>query len=212
MAHSFFKTIRNSVKHWYIPLIIGVLLILLGFYTLATPVASFFTLSLFFSWTFIISGLLEIVFSLQNTKELDGWGWYLTGGILYFLFGILLISNPGISAMALTFIVGFYVMFRAIQQMSFAFDMKNYGLKDWGWTMVWAVLGLVFSFIMIWNPLFAGFSLVIWTGLAILTVGASACFFAFQLKALKNLHRDMPEDWKYRYRKLKEEYTLHKKK
>jgi len=39
-----------------------------------------------FSWSFIVSGILEIIFALQNKNEVDGWGWYLTVGILYALF------------------------------------------------------------------------------------------------------------------------------
>ncbi|WP_164111762.1 MULTISPECIES: HdeD family acid-resistance protein [Sphingobacterium] len=206
MQHTFFKTIQNSVKHWYIPLIIGVLLILLGFYTISTPLASFLALTFLFSWSFIISGVLEIIFAVQNKREIEGWGWYLTGGILYTLFGILLFSNPLLSAATLSFIVGFYVMFRSIQLMSFSFDLKNYGSKNWGWMTAWAVLGLIFSFILLWNPAFAGLSLVIWTGLAITAVGFSACLLAFQLKNLKNKYSNMSAAWKEKYQSLKDEF------
>lgn len=72
MTNSFFKTIRSSVKHWYVPLIIGIILFLLGGYTIATPVASFLTLSFIFSWSFIFSGLLDILFALQNKNEIEG--------------------------------------------------------------------------------------------------------------------------------------------
>ncbi len=206
MQHSFFKTIKNSVKHWYIPLIIGILLILLGFYTISTPVASFLALTILFSWSFIISGLLEIVFAIQNKDEIEGWGWYLAGGILYTLFGVLLFANPAISAMTLTFVIGFYIMFRSIQLMAFSFDLKQYGSKNWGWITVWAVLGLIFSFILLWNPAFAGLSLVIWVALAIISIGFSACFLAFQLKGIKNKTADMSEEWKQKFQHLKDEF------
>lgn len=211
MQNSFFKTIRNSVKHWYIPLIIGILLILLGFYTITTPLTSFLALTLLFSWSFIITGLLEIIFAIQNKDEIEGWGWYLTGGILYTLFGILLLSNPAVSAMTLTFVVGFYIMFRSIQLMAFSFDLKNYGSKNWGWILIWAILGVIFSFILLWNPAFAGLSLVIWTGMAIISIGFSACFLAFQLKGIKNKTSQMSEEWKKRYQELKDEFYQHPK-
>ena len=211
MANSFFKTIRSSIKHWYIPLIIGILLILLGFYTISTPVAAFLTLAILFSWSFIISGILEIIFAVQNKDEVDGWGWYLTGGILYTLFGILLIANPLLSANTLAFIVGFYALFKSFQLLSFSFDLKNYGSKSWGWYLLFAILGIIFSFILLWNPLFAGFSLVIWTGMAISTVGFAACVFAFQLKSLKDIPKKLPDEWKERYQKLKEEFDQHRK-
>src|SRR5690606_13138773 len=137
--------------------------------------------------SFIISGILEIIFALQNRDEVEGWGWYFTGGILYTLFGILLLVNPLLSASTLTFIIGFYALFKSFQLLSFSFDLKNYGNKSWAWVTLFAILGIVFSFILLWNPLFAGFSLVIWTGMAIITVGFAACVLAFQLKSLKDI-------------------------
>ncbi|MGB3065991.1 DUF308 domain-containing protein [Sphingobacterium thalpophilum] len=70
MANSFFKTVRSSIKHWYIPLIVGILFIVLGFYTITTPVVSFLTLAYLFSWSFMISGILEIIFAVQNRDEI----------------------------------------------------------------------------------------------------------------------------------------------
>lgn len=210
MQNSFFKTIKNSIKHWYIPLIIGILLILLGIYTLMTPVASFLALTFLFSWSFIISGILEIVFAIQNKDEIEGWGWYLSGGILYTLFGILLFTNPAVSAITLTFVIGFYIMFRSIQLMAFSFDLKNYGSKNWGWVTVWAVLGLIFSFILLWNPAFAGLSLVVWIAMAIMSIGFSACFLAFQLKGIKNKTSAMSEEWKQKFQQLKDEFYKHR--
>ncbi|CAM3669370.1 HdeD family acid-resistance protein [Sphingobacterium prati] len=211
MANSFLKTIRSSVKNWYIPLIVGLLLILLGFYTISTPIASFLALAILFSWSFIASGILEIIFALQNKNEVDGWGWYLTGGILYAIFGILLIANPLLSASTLAFIVGFYALFKSFQLLSFSFDLKNYGSNSWGWITLFAVLGIIFSFILLWNPLFAGLSLVIWTGMAISIVGFAACVLAFQLKNLKDIPGRLPNEWKERYEKLKEEFEQYNK-
>lgn len=206
MQHSFFKTIKNSVKHWYIPLIVGILLILLGFFTISTPLASYLALAMFFTWSFLISGILEIIFAVQNKNEIESWGWYLTGGIIHTLFGVLLLVNPLLSAATLSFIVGFYALFKSMQLMSFSFDLKSYGSKKWGWMTAWAVLGLIFSFILIWNPAFAGLSLVIWTGLAITAVGFAACFLAFQLKGIKSKHAKMSEEWKEKYESLKDEF------
>lgn len=206
MQDSFFKTIKNSVKHWYIPLIIGILLILLGFFTISTPLASFLALTMLFTWSFLITGVLEIIFAIQNKNEIDGWGWHLTGGIVHTLFGVLLLINPLLSAATLSFIVGFYALFKSMQLMSFSFELKNYGNKQWGWITAWAVLGLIFSFILIWNPAFAGLSLVIWTGLAITAVGFAACFLAFQLKAIKNKTSEMSAEWKEKYQSLKDEF------
>ena len=38
---NFLKTLRTAVKQWYLPLIVGILLVILGFYVLATPLTSY---------------------------------------------------------------------------------------------------------------------------------------------------------------------------
>ena len=207
---NFLKTIRTAVKQWYLPLIVGILLVILGFYVLATPVTSYLALSFVFSISFLFSGVMEIIFSLNNKNEIEGWGWYLAGGILNTLFGLLLLSNPAISLATLPFVIGFFVMFKSVQYLSVALDLKQYGVKNWGWILLFSILGMLFSFILLWNPVFAGFTIVIWTGMAIISAGLASCILAFQLKKLKNISERTPEDWKRRYEELREEYHRYK--
>lgn len=206
MATNYLKTIKSTVKNWYMPLIIGILLIVLGIYTLSSPVASYLALSFMFTWYFLISGIMEIVFALNNKKDLDGWGWHLTGGILYTLLGFILFANPAISITTLPFVVGFYSLFKSFQFMAFSIELKDYKVKNWGWVLAFAILGIVFSFILIWNPLFAGLSLVIWTGMAIISIGVASCVFAFQLKKIKSFSSKISKEWKQKFEDLKQEY------
>lgn len=71
---AFFQTFMKSIKYWYIPLIIGILFILIGGYVFTVPLETYVTLSTLFSISFIVSGLFDIFFSIQNQKILGGWG------------------------------------------------------------------------------------------------------------------------------------------
>lgn len=110
----------------------------LGIYTLTSPQESYLALSVLFSLTFIASGVSEIYFAISNREALDNWGWILFFGIISFIIGILMIANPALSMITMPFYVGFLVLFRSIAGISFALDLKSYG-----------VLGLLFSFILI---------------------------------------------------------------
>ncbi|MFZ4860571.1 HdeD family acid-resistance protein [Sphingobacterium sp. Mn56C] len=209
MATNFFKTVRSTVKNWYIPLIIGILLIVLGIYTLSNPVESYLALSLLFTWYFLLSGILEIGFAISNKDELDGWGWSLASGILYTLFGVYMFVNPAISITTLPFVIGFYALFKSIQLFSVAFELKAYGTQKWGWVLAWAILGIVFSFILLWNPIFAGLSLVIYTGLSIISIGLASVIVSFQLKRVKDFPKRLPKEWQDKYEALKSEYHQH---
>ena len=212
MNTSSLKTVVSSINHWWIPLIIGVVLAGAGVYVFATPLASYLALSLIFSVSFLVSGVLQMTFAIANRKELNSWGWYLAGGILYSLFGILLVSRPEISIVTLPFVVGFFVLFKSANALAWAYDLNSMGIKNWGNIAIVAVLGLIFSFILLWNPLFAGLSLVVWTGLAFLLTGIASIMLSFHLKKLKDIPGKISDDLKQRIESIKNEYhqALHK--
>lgn len=207
MRKSIFKTFNDTIKHWYIPAIVGSIFIVVGIYTFVSPATSYVALSILFSLSFLFSGISEIVFSLTNRNEMDNWGWVLAFGILTTVIGGLLLSNPAVSMATLTFYVGFLILFRSISALSFSLDLKDYGIGDWGALMALSVIGLIFSIIMIWNPAFAGMTIVIWTGLAFITTGIFSLYMAFKLKKLNELPQKMSEDLKLRHRQLQQEIS-----
>ena len=132
MRKSIFKTFNETIKHWYIPAIVGSIFIAVGIYTFASPATSYVALSILFSLSFLFAGLSEISFSLTNRNEMDNWGWMFTFGVLTTVVGGLLLANPEVSMLTLSFYVGFLIIFRAISAISFSLDLKDYGVADWG--------------------------------------------------------------------------------
>jgi uncharacterized membrane protein HdeD (DUF308 family) len=86
--------------------------------------------------------------------------------------------------------VGLTLLFRSISGMVTAYDMKQYGILDWGTLMVTAILGLIFSFILLWNPVFAGVSVVVWTAVAFVIIGAYTVYFSFKLRKLNKMMKE----------------------
>ncbi|MEX0274177.1 MAG: HdeD family acid-resistance protein [Flavobacteriaceae bacterium] len=204
MSH-FFKAVRQSIKHWYIPLIVGIIFVALGIWVMASPLESYLGLALLFSISFIVAGISETLFAISNKDGLEGWGWYLVGGLLNLLIGIFLVAYPGVSIVTLPFVIGFTVMFRSFQALGFAYDLKNYGVLGWGNMAIWAVLGILFSFILIFNPELAGLTVVICTGLSILFAGVASIFLSLKLKKIKDIPNRIPEELKDRWESLQAE-------
>lgn len=203
---TFLKTIKKTVKHWYVPAIIGVLLIVFGIYIFTTPLETYGTLTMLFSLSFLFSGIAETLFSVQNRKIIEGWGWYLTGGIFNSVIGLMLLSRPEISAFTLPLLVGFTLMFRSIQGLGFSFELKNYGSLKWGNLAIASILGLVFSIILLFNPIFTGISLVVMTALAFIFSGITGIVLGFQLKKLKALPSKIRKELNEKIEVLKKEY------
>lgn len=215
MASNFFKAVKNSVKHWYLPLIVGLIFIGLGIYSLFSPAESYLALALLFSISFLVGGASDIIFSILNREELEGWGWQLAMGILTFLFGILLINNPAISIVTLPFVVGFVVLFRSIMAVSTSLELRNYYIRDWGYLFALGLFGALFAFILLIRPDFAGLSLVIWTGLALILMGASGIFISVKLKKVhdlpKTLSDKVKDKWEQVQAEIKAEMTARSK-
>lgn len=187
------KKVANAVKHWYLHLIIGIVLIVTGIWTFSRPMYSYFALTIVFSVSFLISGIAEIVFATSNRKLMGNWGWTLALGILTTILGLLLISNPAISALTLPLYIGFMLMFHSIWAIGSAIDVKGYGIPGWVTLLVIGILGVIFSFFIIWNPAFGGLTLIVWTGLALISGGAFNLYLAVKLKKVRKKWNQVSE-------------------
>lgn len=205
MQTSFLNSLKNSIKHWYIPLIVGLLFVIVSIVVFTSPVASLLTLSALFALSFLFGGLSEIIFSIINREQLDNWGWSLAFGILTFIIGGALFMHPGLSISVLAFYVGFLLLFRSISSISFAMDVKRYGSKSWVGLLIFGILGAIVSFILIWNPVFAGMSVVVLVALSFLFTGLFSIFLAFQLRKLHKSSKQISAKLKERYNILMEE-------
>ncbi len=186
METQILTNLKKSIKHWYLSLIVGIIFIAVGIWVFLTPVSSYITLAILFAVMFLVTGIIEISFAIGNRKELSNWGWTLAVGIIDLLVGILLVAQPGISILVLPIYVGFAVMFRSISAISWSVELKNLGVLSWGNLLAVGILGLLFSFILLWNPMFAGMTIVVCTALAFIFIG---CFYIYLSVRLRKLSK-----------------------
>jgi uncharacterized membrane protein HdeD (DUF308 family) len=205
---TFLQTLTRSVKHWYIPLIIGIILIAAGIYVFTVPLETYLTLSVLFSISFIIIGLLDMFFSIRNRKILQGWGWYLVGGLLSLAAGIILSIYPEISIVILPFVVGFTLLFLSFLLMGYSFEMKSLGILNWGNAAILSVFGVIFSFMLIVSPLISGFSLVTITGVSFIITGVSSIVLSFDLRKVKKIPEKLSSELKNKIAALKKKQRV----
>jgi uncharacterized membrane protein HdeD (DUF308 family) len=170
MYNETFKSIKDTIKHWYLPLILGILFIIVGVWAIVTPVSTYLSLAILFSVTFFVAGFLEIIYSISYRKQLDGWGWSLASGILSLIIGVLLIIYPQVSIITLPLFVGFVVLFHSSMAIAWSIELKKYKISNWGWLLFAGILGVIFSFILLMNPLIAGLTVAVFTGISFITI------------------------------------------
>lgn len=205
MEASLLKTVKNTIKHWYIPLMVGIFFVVVGIVVISSPEGSLKALSILFALSFLFSGLSESIFSILNKDRLDNYAWTLAFAIITLFVGVLLLLKPTLSITALAFYIGFVILFRSISTIGFALDVKKYGSKNWTGLLIFGVIGAIASFILIWNPLFAGLSIIILVALSFLFAGLFNIFLAMQLKSLHKSSKHISAELLKRYENILEE-------
>ncbi len=199
------KSFTKTVKHWYFPLILGVLFIICGLYVFVSPAETYLTLALLFALSFLVWGLSDMFFSIDNRKSLRSWGWYFVGGLVSLLMGFYLLIHPVVSMEVLPFVVGFMLLFRSFELLGFAFEVKEAGVLNWGNLAIASVLGIIVSFVLLAWPVFTGVWLVVLTGLAFIFTGIASIILSLNLKRLKAWGDKLSGDLNDRIEKLNSE-------
>lgn len=181
-----FDELKREVRNWWISLILGILYVVVALSLMFSPFEGYMALSVLFSISMLVSGLLEISFAVSNRQGVSSWGWYLAGGIIDLILGIYLIAYPFLSMEVIPFIIAFWLMFRGFSSVGYAMDLKRYGTKKWSWYTALGILSIIFSFVILWQPIIGVIYAVYMISFAFLTIGIFRIMLSFELK---NLHK-----------------------
>lgn len=172
-------------KNWWLVLLKGILLIALAIFVFRQPVGTILVLAVYIGIVLLVTGLTLIVVSLSARKEMDNWGWRLAEGLLDVLFGFVLVANPGVTAVVLPFLIGFWAIFYGILMFVDAFAAKSAGMDQWWLQLILGVLMVLFGDMVAFNPVVGIMTVTIWIGLAMLIAGIFNVILALGLRKLK---------------------------
>ena len=148
---------KRAVRYWWLLLIIGIALFVVGILVFVYPTQSYLGMSLLFGWLMLISGILEVVLSSVNKHFITGRGWMLAGGIIE-------------------------LMLRAFGAIGLGSDMGAMQIAGSGWTIFSGILLLLCSLWILFQPLvFGTTAVIVWVGISLLFAGVAACSLSLQL-------------------------------
>jgi uncharacterized membrane protein HdeD (DUF308 family) len=116
---------RNTNENWGIFLLSGLLGVILGILTFYNPFATGAALIYLVAFWAMLAGLFELIIAIRLRKVITGEGWYIAGGLLTIIFGILLVANPVAAAVTLTWIFGIYAIFTGIMLVLLSFRLRS---------------------------------------------------------------------------------------
>jgi uncharacterized membrane protein HdeD (DUF308 family) len=173
---------KNQFKYWWLILLRGIILIALAWYVFVNPVGALVGLALYIGIGLLITGIFEISTALSLRKVNDNWGWNLAGGIIDGLFGLVLLSNPGVSAAVIPFVVGFWMMVSGVIIFINSFEVKKSGMPAWWLGLISGILTVIVGYFITSNIFFGAIAITIWIGIGFLIAGIVNVMLSFRMK------------------------------
>ena len=175
------KIFTMEKKHWWIPLVLGIIVLALGIVVMIFPGASYLTLTLLFGVAIIMSGVMFI--GMATSKSIKGRGWLIATGIIEIIIGLILAMMPGISAIALPICLGFWLMFKGSSLIGVGYSSRNADGGGWGWTLFSAIVLIICGIIILMQPILYGMEAVIWwTAISLIIGGCALINYSLKIK------------------------------
>lgn len=109
------------------------------------------------------------------------WWIMLIDGIATLILGLLLLTNPAASAVALTVVLGIWLLIQGIMAFVHIF-VENH--RAWYWDLLWGIIGVIAGLVVLGNPLIstlvAGTTLVFMIAFGAILMGIIALIRGFQ--------------------------------
>lgn len=175
----------SVLKNWWMPLIKGIILIILSILVFMHPGDTLIGLSWFIGLAFLFAGIVILISAISYRSAIQGWGWRLAEGLIDILFGLILLFNPGFTALVLSFMMGFWFVFYGITSLTDSFGLKDEGVSNWWLGLLWGVLAIIFGFWIIFRPFAGAITIVTLIGVFFMIAGIFSVVFSFILKGIK---------------------------
>ena len=122
---------RKHLQHWGWGLFVGILGVLAGIVVFSRPLATALLtttfLVYFLAFAAMISGISSIVTGIRLRKKISNEWSMILGGLLYTIFGILLLSRPLASALVFVWTFGIFAIAGALILVILALKMRKVG-------------------------------------------------------------------------------------
>ncbi|HEV7383171.1 MAG TPA: DUF308 domain-containing protein [Dyadobacter sp.] len=167
------KAILNSknglLKYWYIPLVIGISLLMTGLYVFSVPEEVTTVVVTLISLFIILSAAGELFFYTRS--NLQNKALHIAGAVFIVLSGIYFLFDPGSATTLIALLLAIQLAVRSLQGIIFSFGLKSRGVGNWYLLALLSGAGIVSSVMLVTNPEIIGVSIVLFTGVALIMIG-----------------------------------------
>ncbi|QDV68401.1 hypothetical protein Poly24_21100 [Rosistilla carotiformis] len=181
--------ILNAIgANWWVLLIRGILLIVLGIYALVNPGLTLLAWAFMIGCFLIADGVLAIVAALAGWTQSRGWT--VLRGVLAIVAGAFAAGHPAligaVAALTVVLLIAAGSIFSGILEIVVAIRERK-AIEGEGWMILDGVFSILFGVVLAMAPLFTASLLIRISGGFAILFGLVAIYCSFQFRKLKSL-------------------------
>ncbi len=131
---------------WWLLLIGGILLIIVGLVAISLPFATALAIEWLLGWIFVAGGILQGIYTIKSWRE-PGVVLRAVTTILYLAAGIILLIHPFAGLLTLTLLLAILFTVEGVSKIITAFGLR--AMPNWGWVLFNGVITLILG-VIIW--------------------------------------------------------------
>ncbi|OLT21153.1 hypothetical protein BJF78_08860 [Pseudonocardia sp. CNS-139] len=176
--------VSSAVKTvWWMLLVRGILAVIFGVIALVSPGIALLALVFLFGIYAILEGIAAIVAGVRSRGGESHWGWQIVQGVVSVIAGVIALAWPGVTALALLFIVAFWAIVLGIAEVVQSFTARRDGSGTWGWALAAGVVNVIFGVVLLVWPVTGILALVWLVGIFMLIAGVATIVWAFRARS-----------------------------
>jgi uncharacterized membrane protein HdeD (DUF308 family) len=173
---------RALHEHWGLFLAEGIILVILGLLAIIVPPLASLAVTIFIGWLFVISGIAGLIMTFM-ARRAPGFWWSLISAVIALIAGGLLLWQPVLGVLSLTFVLIAFFLIDGILSIILAIEHRRELVGRWGWILLSGIVDLIIA-IIIWAglPGTAAWALGLLVGIDLVFGGTALIMVALHAK------------------------------
>ena len=184
------ETVGEAAEHWWLLLLEGAALALIGWWLLTQPVSTTLILVQVLGLYWLIAGIIDVIVAIFDKAE-DSRTWRLFGGVIGIIAGLFVLNNAIFAGVVTPIIFLWVISLTFIVQGVVKIFLGNKEADEVGYERSWGsfftgLFYLLFGIVLLtFGPLAKFSTMVIVAGIMAMLGGIGMIYFSFKLKAVK---------------------------
>lgn len=172
-------------RNWWAVLLRGVAGVLFGVATFLAPDISLAALVLLFGAYAFVDGVFGIASAVRRRDTSDNWWLLLLEGLVGVAVGVLTVVWPGITALALLFLIATWALITGALELGAAIRLRKAINNEWLLALS-GLASIVFGALLLLFPAAGALAVVLWIGAYALIIGVLLIALGIRLHSLES--------------------------